>query len=414
MASVVWAQQGPRLSFGPTCHEPRKTLTPVKVALDATALIGPRTGVGEFCARLLEQLAGRHDVEVGAFAVSRAGRGGLAGLLPAGVRVMGRPGPGLPARLLHAMWARSAFPSAELLVGGCDVVHGTNFVVPPARAATVVTVHDLSPLHFPGSSSPAARAYPDLVRAAVRRGTWVHADSAFVGQEVVDLLEAPPERVRVVHLGVGNAPGGTAPLSAEALLEVLAGLLPDWVTSYVLAMSRVEPRKDFPGLVGAFGHLAARHPGLALVLAGPDGVGSDELAQAIAASPARDRVVRLGWVNDRQRDALLQAATVFAYPSRYEGFGLPPLQAMAAGTPVVATRCGALEEILGDAARLVDVGDQDGLAEAIEQLVDDPGARRQLSGRGLARAALFTWEACADGLVALYGEAHRAHQPTGA
>lgn len=382
---------------------------PLKVAIDGTALMGARTGVGEFCARLLEALSTRPELQLGTFAISRAGRNGLVGLLPPGVELMGRTGPGLPARALHELWARAAFPTAEMLVGKCDLFHGTNFVVPPARSSTVVTVHDLSPLHFPQWSSPAARAYPGLVKAAVRRGAWVHADSAFVASEVVEMLGVPAERVRAVHLGIG--PSGTGPagparrLSAEHLLEALSGVLPDWATAYVLAMSRVEPRKDFPGLVRAFAPLAAHHPGLALVVAGPDGRGSADLDEAVAASPARDRVVRLGWVDDVQRDALLQGATVFAYPSRYEGFGLPPLQAMAVGTPVVATRCGALEEVLGDAARLVAVGDDDALAGALAELVADADARLELSQRGMARAGGFTWGACADGLVALYREA---------
>jgi glycosyltransferase involved in cell wall biosynthesis len=284
---------------------------------------------------------------------------------------------------------------------GADVVHGTNYVVPPARAsALVVTVHDLSALRFPEWCRPAARAYPDLVKKAVDRGAWVHADSTFVAREVTELLGVPATRVRAVHLGV--SPPSAAGPAARAL--------PDWVTSYILAVGTVEPRKGFPLLVDAFGRLAGGHPGLALVIAGSSGWGSADLDRAVAACPAGERVLRLGWVDDQQRDALTAAATVFAYPSRYEGFGLPPLQAMAAGTPVVASDCGALAEVLGDAALLVPAGDADSLAGALGRLLDDAGARSQLSQRGIGRAATFTWELCATGMVALYREAAAAHR----
>ncbi len=374
---------------------------PLNVALDATPLQGPQTGIGEFCSRILEALGTTPGLHVGAFSLSRRGRAGMTGLLPPGVKALGPPGPGLPARLLHASWARWAFPPAELYTGKVDLVHGTNFVVPPSRqAAMVVTVHDLSPLHFPQFCRPAARAYPDLVRKAIRRGAWVHADSEFVASEVVEALGAPPERVRAVHLGV-------TPPATPSDLDGWRNLLPHWVGSYILALGRVEPRKDLPTLVGAFDRFAGRHPGLALIIAGPEGWGSDQLAAAVAASAAGDRVLRLGWVDEKDRDALLEGAAVFAYPSRYEGFGLPPLQAMASGAPVVASATGALKEVLGDAAWLVDVGDVGALANALENLLDDNAARQELVRKGRARAALYTWDACAAGLVSLYREATR-------
>jgi glycosyltransferase involved in cell wall biosynthesis len=374
----------------------------LNVALDATPLQGPHTGIGEFCLRVLEVLGTEPDLCVGAFSVSRQGRKGIASLLPPGVKALGPPGPGVPARLVHAAWARWALPPAELYTGKVDVVHGTNFVVPPThKAAMVVTVHDLSPLHFPEFCRPAARAYPDLVKKAVSRGAWVHADSEFVAEEVVEALGVPAERVRAVHLGV------TAPIPLPGT-NGWRKLLPGWVSSYVLALGRVEPRKDLPSLVRAFGHFAGRRPGLALVIAGPDGWGSEQLSAAVSASPVSERVLRMGWVDDRTRDALIEGATIFAYPSRYEGFGLPPLQAMASGTPVVASATGALKEVLGDAASLVTVGDEGALADALESLLDHPDARRELSRRGRDRAARYTWEACASGLTALYHQSAEA------
>lgn len=373
----------------------------LRVAFDATPLLGPRTGVGEFCYGALQALAQRADVSMGAFSMSWRRRHGIASELPPGVVVHDRA---MAASPLNKSWAHWSFPPIEAFVGRVDVVHGTNFVVPPAwRAAMVVTVHDLTPVHFPELCPPPARAYPTLVKKALERGAWVHTHTRSVAEEVVEVLGAPPQRVRVVHPGIMLSRGLTP-------VEVPSGtgLLPDWVNSYVLAVGTVEPRKDLPTLVRAFGSLAKGYPGLALVIAGPDGWGSAQLGEAIAACPAGDQVLRLGWVDDPTRDALMAGATIFAYPSLYEGFGLPPLQAMAAGTPVVATRCGALEEVLGEAAWLVGIGDADALAEALEKLLGDEDARRQLAQRGLERSAVYTWEACAVGLAALYHDADLA------
>jgi glycosyltransferase involved in cell wall biosynthesis len=307
----------------------------------------------------------------------------------------------MPARPLHWSWSYWPFPPIELFIGRTDVVHGTNFVVPPAwRAATVVTVHDLTPVHFPHLVEPATLAFPGLIKKALRRGAWVHTPSQFVAQEVIDVFGASPERVRVVHLGVVPRP---VP-AAGAQRAGWAGR-PEWVQEYVVAVGTVEPRKDLPTLVRAFGAIARGRPGLALVIAGPDRWGSPQLDEAVAASVVRDQIVRLGWVEEDVRDALVAGARALAYPSLYEGFGFPPLEAMAAGTPVVTTRSGALPEVLGDAAYFVEVGDSDALAEALERLVDDDGLRQDLVRRGLQRAALYRWEACADGLAALYRDA---------
>ena len=138
------------------------------------------------------------------------------------------------------------------------------------------------------------------------------------------------------------------------------------------------------------------------MLAGPDGWGAEALSAAIAASPHRSRIRRLGWVSDDQRAALLRGASVYAYPSIYEGFGLPPVEAMAAGTPVVTTRAGSLPEVVGDAALVVDPGDADGLGQAIAQLLDDPARADAQRAAGLARSRLYSWDATTAGLVELY------------
>jgi glycosyltransferase involved in cell wall biosynthesis len=368
----------------------------LRVALDATPLLGLRTGVGAFCLGALRALAVRPALDVHAFAVSWRRREGITALLPPNVSATQRP---MPARPLHALWGRGAAPPIEWFIGPMDVVHGTNFVVPPTRSAgAVVSVHDLTPVHYPELCNPATLAYPALIRRALRRGAWVHADSAFVAGEVIEAFGADPSRVRVVEPGV--PPRMEVPEDVRASL--VRPFLPSGVSRYVLSIGTAEPRKDLPGLVRAFDQLAPAHPDLALVLAGPPGWGEEGLDAALARAHAKARVVRTGWLEPVVLAALLQEASVLAFPSLYEGFGFPPLEAMAAGVPVVATRAGSLPEVLGDGAMLVDVGDHDGLAEALGLVLGDAALRRRLAAAGATRAASFSWERCGEGLARLY------------
>jgi glycosyltransferase involved in cell wall biosynthesis len=367
----------------------------LRVALDATPLLGTRSGVGTFTACALDALAARPDLDLMAYAVSWRRRHGLVGLLPSGVTILDRP---MPARPMNVAWRWTPGPAIEWWSGGLDVVHGTNFVVPPARrAARIVSVHDLTPLRFPELCQDATRHYPALIRRALATGAFVHTDSDFVAQEVIESFGAPPDRVRTVYLGV--------PAMSVAAREPSVGVPGG---RFILAVGTVEPRKDYPTLVRAFDSLASTRPDLELVIVGADGWGREALDAALDRVRHRDRIVRMGWIGDARRDALLRAATVLAYPSRYEGFGLPPLEAMVAGTPVVATAAGALPEILGDGARLVPVGDADALAAALAGVVDDDDIRADLVARGHRRAAAFSWSACADGLAKLYRDAHQA------
>jgi glycosyltransferase involved in cell wall biosynthesis len=348
---------------------------------------------------LLDGLARRRDVDVTAFAISWRGRSRLSTVVPAGVAVRSRP---VPARLARPAWERATFPSSRWLAGPTDVVHGPNHVVPPGGgAAEVVTVHDLTAVRFPELATADVRRWPSLLERAIDRGAWIHTVSDAVADEVRDRWPRVADRVVAVPNGFRPPPAPTTTSDGARGRRLAGG------DRYVLAVGTVEPRKDLPTLVAAFDLLAAGDRDLRLVLAGPDGWGVDALVAALDRSPHRRRIRRLGWVSDDDRLALLRGASALAYPSRYEGFGLVPLEAMAVGTPVVATRIPAIEEVVGDAALLVPVGDVEALAEDIGRAVDpatDPEAAAR-SDAARARVDRFDWARTVDGIVDLYRRA---------
>lgn len=359
----------------------------MRVAIDVTSLHDARTGVGVVAATLLERLAARDDVEVIAYSVSWRGRRGVGALVPDGVEVASRP---MAAQPLRQLWRRVDWPPIEWWTGPVDVVFGPNFVVPPARAAArVALVHDLTAWRYPELCTPDTRQYPGLVAAALRAGAHLVTPSQAVADEVVDRLGAAPKRVHPVHWGTSPVTGG----DAEAGRRVAGG------DRYVLALGTIEPRKDHALLVRAFDAVAGDDPTLRLVVAGPDGWGVERYDAAVAAARHTDRISRVGWVDDRTRADLLAGATAFAYPSVYEGFGLPPLEAMSVGVPVVATAVGGLPEVVGDAGLLVAVGDTDAFADALRRVTSEAALRDDLAGRGVRRAATFTWDAATDEVV---------------
>jgi glycosyltransferase involved in cell wall biosynthesis len=382
----------------------------MKVALDATPLLGPRTGVGHYVAGLAEGLAelpGPEPEEVALVPFSWRGTGDLPRVAPAGPRLRhGRRR--VPARLLQAAWARMAFPPVEWLAGRVDVFHATNFVAPPARrAAVVVTVHDLTYLRYPEMVTAASARYRDLVPRALRRGAIVCTPTAAVADEVADAYRLPPERLVVTSLGVGPAwraatPPDPAWLAGRGLPE-----------RYLLFVGNREPRKNLPTLLTAYRDLlASRVPGGVagppgdlppLVLVGPPGWGE---ALDLAGLPP-EAVRTPGYLPEDDLARVVAGAAALACPSWYEGFGLPALEALACGTPVVAADLPALREVLGDQAELVPPGDATALADAVARVLDDPGGEPARAARR-ARAAAFTWAACARATLSAYRRALEA------
>jgi glycosyltransferase involved in cell wall biosynthesis len=361
----------------------------IRLAFDGTPLLGPRSGVGELVSGIAPELARRPELEIVAYAVTLRGRHDLAAHLPPGVRAATRT---YPARLVRQAWLRSEQPRIERWTGAVDVVHATNYVAPPTKAAEVVSVYDLGFVRYPELVEADALDYPELLRRAIRRGAWIHTTSDFVGEEIAATFPIATERVVRVYPGIPETRRGDA-----ARGRALVG-----AARYVLAIGTIEPRKNFPMLVRAFDAVAADDPELVLVIAGARGWGADDFDDALTAARHRARVRTPGYVSAEDRRDLLAGASVLAYPSRYEGFGFPPLEAMAAGVPVVATRAGAIPEVVGGAAHLVASDDTDAFAGALHTVLTDDAVRHDLVHRGNGRHDAFSWSTAAAGLVALY------------
>jgi glycosyltransferase involved in cell wall biosynthesis len=379
----------------------------VRVLLDATPLLGTRTGVGRYTGHLLAELAGMSAAESGsgralrvsATAYTWRGRERLPAALPAGVTARG---PRVPARLLQELWARTEVPRASWLAGRSDVVHAPNFVLPPTgRGAGLVTVHDLGYLRVPETVSRASARYRTLVPRSLRRAQLVLTPSEAVAAEIRAEYGLAPERVLATPLGVDPAwfAADTTPPPAD---------LPE---RYLVFVGTPEPRKDLPGLLAAYRLLLDAEPNGAevppLVLVGPPGWGpSLDLAGVPAA-----RVRSLGYLEEEQLRPVVAGAAVLCFPSLYEGFGLPPLEAMAAGTPVVASDIAATREVVGaldgGAVRLVPPGDPAAFATALSRAL---AAARPDPAPGRAHAARFTWRATAERTVAAYQRAVELRQ----
>ncbi len=364
------------------------------VAIDVTPLLGARAGIGVAVAESVAALRALDDgPELVPYALSLRAR--LArDEAPPGTHFVP-----LPARVLLRSWARGDQPRIDRWLRPARVVHATNYLAPPSAHPTLVSVYDCSFVRYPELCTPEVRAFEPIVRRAIARGATVHTGSHFVAEEIEDIFGnglGAAGRLVVVPLGVpalGDAT--TLPEAAGARLDG---------APFVLAIGTIEPRKNFPHLVGAFGELARKHQDLRLVIAGHDGPARPAVDRAIERldPSVRERVDVLGTVSDGERRALLDHATVLAYPSIYEGFGFPLLEAMTARVPVVAARAGSIPEVAGDAALLVEPTDEHGLASALGRIIDDDKLRADLVGRGEHRARAFSWDATARGLNDVY------------
>lgn len=349
----------------------------IEVGLDVTSAVTGQTGLSRHAEELWEALEGRADVRVRAFALGR----GADGRFAHPVRRMH-----IPLRVLTPAWRYLSWPRAESFVGPIDVVHSLALTPIPSRRPRVATVHDVLGLTHPELYPPAAvQTQRRLMSSAAKTDVIVTTCEA-TADEIARVLPFPRDRIVTAPLGVTALPAADLPTPQEA--------------PYLLAVGAMTPRKGFDVLAAAASRLGPDCPRVLIV--GPDYWGADEQRRAIANADRDGKLELLGPVDDATLAALYGGAAAVCFPSRAEGFGLPCLEAMAAGAPLIASDLPPVREVVGSAAELVPPNDPNALADAIAQLLKDGERRQALADAGRRRAAGFTWQRTADDVVRAY------------
>jgi len=280
------------------------------------------------------------------------------------------------------------------------LLHTPNYVLMPFDGPALTTVHDLSWLSYPDAHPVERVKFLDRhLPKTLARADLVLTDSEFIAAEIATRFALPRAKIRAIPLGVDAA---YHPRTAEEILATLAKHRLEH-SAYLLVVATLEPRKNLARLVRAYAALPtatkARHP---LVIVGARGWLNHELERTLTPLEAAGTVRRLGYVGEDELPALYAGAHAFAFPSLYEGFGLPVLEAMASGVPVLTSNVSSLPEVAGDAALLIDPNDEDALREGLVRLLDDSAWRTNASARGLARSRDYPWSRCVDATIDAY------------
>jgi glycosyltransferase involved in cell wall biosynthesis len=367
----------------------------VRVLLDYRSALRSRSGVGEYTHELVSAIrrGSAPDVDLTIFSSSWKDRLHVGGELNGTKAIDLR----IPVTLLNLAWHRLGWPAAETLTGSrFDVTHSLHPLILPARdAAQVVTIHDLNFLKHPERTTREVRRdYPALARQHAARADHIIVNSHFTAGEVQREFGIGADRISVCPPGA-----------------------PDWLPrassppeGYILFVGTLEPRKNVGALLDGYERLLAKNPRVpSLAIAGGTTPQSGPWLDRLNRAPLAGRARHLGYIDPENRRALYEGAAVLVQPSFEEGFGIPVLEAMTIGVPVVAANRGALPEVLGGAGLLVDPEHPESIAEALERLLGDPRLSASCSTRGLQRAAAYRWSSTAATVVAAYRRALDQH-----
>jgi alpha-1,3-rhamnosyl/mannosyltransferase len=372
----------------------------MRVALNATALLSPLTGIGQYTHQLAKGLLNTPGLDLDLFYAAHWAK-----------EIRDKPALGIGAvKSLIKYFVPKSYSVSRFLQQRKfsqrvrayvpDVYHQPNFLAFRCNAPSIITVHDLSWIRFPHTHPiERVRAMDKYFEPGLQRASLILTDSEFVKRELMEVFGVRPERIRPVLLGVEPL---FRPLSAAETLPVLRrhALVHG---HYLLAVGTLEPRKNLQVALQAFMQLPpAMRKQYPLVLVGMTGWHTSALEAQLAPLISAGEVRQLGYVSRTDLATVIAGALTLIYPSIYEGFGLPPLEAMACGVPVIASDVSSLPEVVGDTGLMINPQDSDAVAQAIQLLVMDPAVRATLATKALARSKEFTWERCVEQTVGAY------------
>lgn len=372
----------------------------MRIALDYTAGIRQPAGIGTYARSLVGAMLAQ-DTE-NQYTLLTNGRPTTERPFPSAANVRGRS-IGIPDRYVNVLWYRWRVPiPATLFSGKADIYHGLDFVLPPLgkKIRKVVTVYDLAFLEHPEYAVPSLAAYlTKVVPQAIESADVVATISHEVSRTLVEHFQTPQEKLTVIPCGVdAHFRRITDPVILAATSNKFGLKHP-----LVLGVGTLEPRKNHIGLIKAFYQAQKRKNGPAmLAIAGGKGWLYEETQNLVAELKLEKKVRFLGRVTDLELVSLYSMADAFAFPSFFEGFGIPPLEAMACGAPVITSDTSSLPEVAGDAALLVDPHDTDALAAAITRIIENQQVQEELRQKGYERIQQYTWAMAAKKMLAVY------------
>src|SRR5579864_2884027 len=372
----------------------------MRIAIDYTAAVRQSAGVGNYVRRLVDTMLAQDTTNQ--YTLLTSGRPTRERPFPTATNVRGRS-IHIPDRYLNILWYRWRLPLyATFFSGQVDIYHGPDFALPPlnGKLRKVVTVHDLSFIEHPEYAVPSLAAYlKKIVPDAVASADVVASVSQTTSRSLIQHFKTPPEKIVII-------PNGVAPHYRRITDPVLLGATRHkYGLKYplILGVGTLEPRKNHLGLIRAFAQAQKKKKGPAmLALAGGKGWLYEETKQVVAELKLENKIRFLGHVSDLELITLYSMADVFAFPSFFEGFGIPPLEAMACGAPVITSNTSSLPEVVGDAALLVDPHDVSALGHAIMRLLEDEQLREELRQKGFRRVQHYTWSASASKMLSIY------------
>lgn len=370
----------------------------MRIGFDMGPIARRRTGVGNYCLSLLRHLLLRATSDVSICGLSASLRPPALDELPPGLSCRRLP---FPTRLMYLIWNGLRAPTADGLLGGVDVYHATNYFLPPVkRARTILTIYDLAFVKTPELCSPrVVGPFSGAIRRFVEEADLVVAATESTKQDLVDLLGATPEKVRVIYGAAGEGVKAVDKEEAVARLSRRYGL----DDPFFLCVGTLEPRKNVAGAVRSFRRMASTLPHR-FVLLGGLGWNTEEILRELANPATANRILRPGAVPDEDLGLFYSAAEALVFPSFHEGFGLPALEAMACGCPVITSNTSSLPEVCGEAALYCPPADEQGLADAMLRVASDRDLRSRMIDNGYAQADRFSWSRCAQQTLDTYRE----------